>query len=88
MPLVTAAIGCAINNLIAPKSSDFGKPMRHCECKNNEYVLVKIDRYKSLQSDKSAYLRLVYLEVINNLEVLQTIDLGRLKNSKPNEPAI
>ena len=53
-----------------------------------DYVLVKIDRYKSLQSDKSAYLRLVYLEVINNLEVLQTIDLGRLKNSKPNEPAI
>lgn len=36
MPLATAAIGCAINNLIAPKSSDFGKPMRHCECKNNE----------------------------------------------------
>ena len=36
MPLVTAAIGCAINNPIAPKSSVFGKPMRHCACKNNE----------------------------------------------------
>ena len=36
MPLVTAAIGCAINNPIAPKSSVSGKPMRHCACKNNE----------------------------------------------------
>ena len=36
MPLVTAAIGCAINSPIAPKSSVFGKPMRHCACKNNE----------------------------------------------------
>ena len=53
-----------------------------------DYVLVKIDRYKRLQSDKSAYLRLVYLEVINNLEVLQTVDLGKLKGAKPNEPAI
>lgn len=34
-------------------------------------VIQKFDKYQKLKQDTTAYLRLLYLEVLNNLEVLK-----------------
>ncbi len=51
-------------------------------------VLEKIEKYRKLRRDKTAYLRLIYLETVNNLEVLNTINLKTIKGAKPNDPKI
>ena len=48
-------------------------------------ILEKVNGYKRIQEEKSALLRLIYLEVINNLEVLKTIDFDRLSSLLAND---
>ena len=50
-------------------------------------LIAGYNNYKALHADHDAYIRLMYLEVINNLEVLETIKLDRLKNIEFNDPA-
>ena len=62
------------------------------EIANNSTSLISqlitgYNNYKDLHADHDAYIRLIYLEVINNLEVLETINLDKLKNIEFNDPA-
>lgn len=50
-------------------------------------IISGYNNYKDLHADHDAYIRLLYLEVINNLEVLETIKLDKLKNIEFNDPA-
>src|SRR4030042_6314504 len=48
---------------IAAKSVDF-----------IDNILGKIEKYKKIRQDTTSYLRLIYIEIINNLEILKTIN--------------
>lgn len=51
-------------------------------------VIQKFDKYQKLKQDTTAYLRLLYLEVLNNLEVLKTINFDKYSNIKANDAKI
>lgn len=51
-------------------------------------VIQKFDKYQKLKQDTTAYLRLLYLEVLNNLEVLKTINFDKYANIKANDAKI
>lgn len=51
-------------------------------------VIQKFDKYQKLKQDTTAYLRLLYLEVLNNLEVLKTINFDKYTNIKANDTKI
>ena len=48
----------------------------------------KFDKYKQIKQDTTTYLRLLYLEVINNLEVFSTIDLDQFTSAQANAPEV
>tara|TARA_B110000114_G_scaffold156691_1_gene170713 strand:- start:1180 stop:1755 length:576 start_codon:yes stop_codon:yes gene_type:complete len=41
-------------------------------------VISGIDKYQNIKADEDAYLRLLYLEVLHNLEILETINISKL----------
>jgi hypothetical protein len=43
-------------------------------------VISGIDKYRNIKADENAYLRLLYLEVLHNLEILNTIKISKLKD--------
>ena len=51
-------------------------------------LIVKIEKYQKLRQDTTTYLRLLYLEVINNLEVFNTIDIAKFNNIKAGDPKL
>lgn len=51
-------------------------------------VIQKIEKYTKLKQDETAYLRILYLEVVNNLEVLKTINFDKYSNIKPNNTKV
>ncbi len=51
-------------------------------------VIEKIEKYKKIKQDTTAFLRIIYLEVLNNLEVLKTINFESFSRIKPNDPKL
>lgn len=51
-------------------------------------VIQKFEKYQKLKQDTTAYLRLLYIEVLNNLEVLKTINFDKYNNTKANDTKI
>ena len=51
------------------------------------HIITGHKNYKDLHADHDAYIRLIYLEVIHNLEVLETLRMDKLKNIEFNDPA-
>lgn len=62
---------------IAAKSVDF-----------IDTVLGKIEKYKKIKQDTTSYLRLIYIEIINNLEVLKTINFDVYDKIVLNDPKV
>jgi len=50
-------------------------------------VISRFDMYQTLKADEDAYIRLLYLEVLHNLELLNTISLDKLIGVKHNDAA-
>lgn len=48
-------------------------------------VIQKFEKYQKIKQDTTAYLRLLYIEVLNNLEVLKTINFDKYSNIKAND---
>lgn len=48
-------------------------------------TIEKIEQYRKLKSHKATYLRLLYLEVLFNMEILNTIEFKNLKDVLPND---
>lgn len=53
-----------------------------------ETVIGKIEKYQRIKQDTTVYLRLLYIEIVNNLEVLKTVNFDKFSNTKANEPQI
>jgi len=51
-------------------------------------LIDKIDKYKQIKKDTTTFLRLLYLEVLGNLEILNVIDFKAYKTLNPNDPNI
>lgn len=51
-------------------------------------LIDKIDKYKQIKKDTTTFLRLLYLEVLGNLEILNVIDFKAYKSLNPNDPNI
>lgn len=51
-------------------------------------LIQKFEKYQKLKQDTTAYLRLLYLEILNNLEVLKTINFDKYSNIKANDTRI
>ncbi len=51
-------------------------------------VIQKFEKYQKIKQDTTAYLRLLYIEVLNNLEVLKTINFDKYSNIKPNDAKV
>lgn len=51
-------------------------------------LIDKIDKYKQIKQDTTTFLRLLYLEVLGNLEILNVIDFKAYKALKPNDANI
>lgn len=51
-------------------------------------LIDKIDKYKAIKQDTTTFLRVLYLEVIGNLEVLKTINFSEFDSLKPNDPKV
>ena len=51
-------------------------------------LIDKIDKYKQIKKDTTTFLRLLYLEVLGNMEILNVIDFKAYKSLKPNDPNI
>jgi hypothetical protein len=49
-------------------------------------VISGIDKYQNIKADENAYLRLLYLEVLHNLEILNTIKISELKDVTIDDP--
>ncbi|MCB8964810.1 MAG: hypothetical protein H6536_07215 [Bacteroidales bacterium] len=62
---------------IAAKSGDF-----------IETVIDKIEKYQRIKQDTTVYLRLLYIEIVNNLEVLKTVNFDKFTNTKVNDAQI
>ena len=48
-------------------------------------VIDKIDKYKQIKKDTTIFLRLLYLEVLKNIEILSVIDFNAYKSLRPND---
>lgn len=53
-----------------------------------ETVIGKIEKYQRIKQDTTVYLRLLYIEIVNNLEVLKTVNFDKFSNTKVNDPQI
>ena len=53
-----------------------------------ETVIGKIEKYQRIKQDTTVYLRLLYIEIVNNLEVLKTVNFDKFSNTKANDPQI
>lgn len=53
-----------------------------------ETVIGKIEKYQRIKQDTTVYLRLLYIEIVNNLEVLKTVNFDKFSNTKANDPKI
>lgn len=53
-----------------------------------ETVIGKIEKYQRIKQDTTVYLRLLYIEIVNNLEVLKTVNFDRFSNTKANDHQI
>ena len=53
-----------------------------------ETVIGKIEKYQRIKQDTTVYLRLLYIEIVNNLEVLKTVNFDKFGNTKANDPQI
>lgn len=51
-------------------------------------LIDKIDKYKQIKQDTTTFLRLLYLEVLGNLEILNVIDFKAYKSLNPNDANI
>jgi hypothetical protein len=51
-------------------------------------LITKIEKYRQIRQDTTSYLRMLYLEVVSNLEVLQTIDFNLFDKLPPNDPKV
>ncbi len=51
-------------------------------------LIDKIDKYKQIKKDTTTFLRLLYLEVLGNLEILNVINFKAYKSLKPNGPNV
>lgn len=51
-------------------------------------VIQKVEKYQKLKQDTTAFLRLLYLEVINNIEVLKTINFEKYSSAKANDEKV
>ncbi len=51
-------------------------------------VLEKADKYKQIKQDTTTFLRLLYIEVLDNIEILNTIDFKKYNSVPPNHPNI
>jgi len=49
-------------------------------------LIDKIEKYKQIKKDTTTFLRILYLEVINNLEILNVIDFKAYKSLPANDP--
>lgn len=49
-------------------------------------VFAGIEKYKDIKADEKTYMRLLYLEVLHNLEILATIDVSKLKKISKDDP--
>lgn len=53
-----------------------------------EKLIDKIGKYKEIKQDTTTFLRVLYLEVIGNLEVLKTINFSEFDSLKSNDPKV
>lgn len=53
-----------------------------------ETVIGKIEKYQRIKQDTTVYLRLLYIEIVNNLEVLKTVNFDKFSNTKANDAQI
>jgi len=53
-----------------------------------ETVIGKIEKYQRIKQDTTVYLRLLYIEIVNNLEVLRTVNFDKFSHTKANDPQI
>ncbi len=53
-----------------------------------EKLIDKIGKYKEIKQDTTTFLRVLYLEVIGNLEVLKTINFSEFDSLMPNDPKV
>jgi len=51
-------------------------------------LIDKIDKYKAIKQDTTTFLRVLYLEVIGNLEVLKTINFSEFDSLKANDAKV
>ena len=51
-------------------------------------LIDKMDKYKQIKKDTTTFLRLLYLEVLRNIEILNVIDFKAYKALRPNDPNI
>lgn len=47
-------------------------------------ILERTDKYKKIKQDTTTFLRLLYIEVLDNIEVLNTINFKKFHSIKPN----
>lgn len=53
-----------------------------------ETVIGKIEKYQRIKQDTTVYLRLLYIEIVNDLEVLKTVNFDKFSNTKANDAQI
>lgn len=53
-----------------------------------ETVIGKIEKYQRIKQDTTVYLRLLYIEIVNNLEVLKTVNFDKFSSAKANDPQV
>ena len=53
-----------------------------------ETVIGKIEKYQRIKQDTTVYLRLLYIEIVNNLEVLKTVNFDKFSSTKANDSQI
>ncbi len=53
-----------------------------------ETVIGKIEKYQRIRQDTTVYLRLLYIEIVNNIEVLKTVNFDKFSNTKANDSQI
>jgi hypothetical protein len=51
-------------------------------------LIDKMDKYKQIKKDTTTFLRLLYLEILRNIEILNVIDFKAYKSLNPNDPNI
>lgn len=51
-------------------------------------IIEKIEKYRKIKQDTTSYLRLLYIEVIGNIEVLKTVNFDKFDKVALNDPKI